>query len=336
MADLNAWLKSGAEPALDPDLPILDPHHHLWDHPGTRYLLEDILADTGQGHNIRATVFVECASMYRASGPEPMRPVGETEFVNGIAAMSASGGYGETTVASGIVGFADLGLGAAVGDVLDAHQRRAPDRFRGIRHSAAYDSSDAIRNGHTNPPPGMLMDPVFREGFAQLAKRDMSFDAWLYHPQLPDLIDLARSFPETTIILDHIGGVLGVGPYAGRADEIFAEWARSITELAQCQNVVVKLGGLGMKMAGRAWHKRPQPPSSTELAEVWEPYLMHCIDAFGPSRGMFESNFPVDRASCGYGVLWNALKRVAADFSVDEKSALFHDNAARIYRINEI
>ncbi|MBL4721289.1 MAG: amidohydrolase family protein [Alphaproteobacteria bacterium] len=333
MTDQNAWLKSGAEAALEPDLPILDPHHHLWDHPATRYLLEDILADTGEGHNIRATVFVECGSMYRAAGPTPMRPVGETEFVNGVAAMSASGAYGDTRVAAGIVGYADLTLGAAVSAVLTAHQQRAPDRFRGIRHSAAWDSTDAIRNGHTNLRPGMLMDRIFREGFAMLAEHNMSFDAWLYHPQLPELIDLARSFPETTIILDHVGGVLGVGPYAGRSDEIFASWAKSITELARCENVVVKLGGLGMKMAGRAWHKHPQPPSSEELAEAWKPYLMHCIDAFGPSRGMFESNFPVDKASCGYGVLWNAFKRIAVDFSDDEKSALFHDNAARVYQL---
>lgn len=334
MASRDDWVNQGVEDALDPALPICDPHHHLWDLPGYRYLLDEILSDTGSGHNVRSTVFVECASMYRADGPDAMKPVGEVEFVNGIAAQSASGGFGETRVAAGIVGFADLTLGAAVADVLEAQMRRAPDRYRGIRHSAAFDPSDAIRNGHTKPSPGLLGEPAFREGFARLADFGMSFDAWLFHPQIPDLIALARAFPDTAIVLDHVGGVLGIGPYEGRGDDVFAAWSAAITELASCENVSVKLGGLGMKMVGKAWHKRPKPPTSIELAEAWEPYLTHCIEAFGSSRAMFESNFPVDKASCGYGVLWNAFKRVTADFSADEKAALFHDTATRVYRVN--
>jgi L-fuconolactonase len=335
MANRFDWVDQGVEDALDPELPICDPHHHLWNLPGYRYVLDEILSDTGSGHNVRSTVFVECASMYRADGPEAMKPVGEVEFVNGVAAQSASGGFGDTRVAASIVGHADLTLGAAVADVLNAQKQRAPDRFVGIRHSATFDPSDAIRNGHTKPTSGLLGESAFREGFAQLAALDLSFDAWLFHPQISNLTALARAFPDTAIILDHVGGVLGIGPYEGRRDEIFASWSAAITELARCENVSVKLGGLGMKSVGRAWHKNPAPPTSSELAEAWTPYLMHCIESFGPSHAMFESNFPVDKASCGYGVLWNAFKRVAADFSADETAALFHDTAARVYRVSD-
>jgi L-fuconolactonase len=336
MADRFDWVDQGVEDALDPALPICDPHHHLWDLPDYRYVLDEILSDTDSGHNVRSTVFVECASMYRADGPEAMKPVGEVEFVNGIAAQSASGAFGDTRVAASIVGHADLTLGAAVADVLNAQKQRAPDRFTGIRHSAAFDSSDAIRNGHTKPTPGLLGEASFREGFAQLAALDLSFDAWLFHPQISSLTALARAFPDTAIVLDHVGGVLGIGPYEGRRDENFAVWSAAVSELARCANVSVKLGGLGMKSVGKAWHKRPAPPSSTELAMAWAPYLMHCIESFGPSRAMFESNFPVDKASCGYGVLWNAFKRVAADFSADEKAMLFHDTAAHVYRVPDV
>ena len=330
--DRDQWLAQVTEDVLEPDLPICDPHHHLWDHPGRRYLIDELLADTGSGHRVVSTVFVECASMYRAGGPAALRPVGETEFVNGVAAMSASGRYGPTRVAAGIVGFADLTLGERVGETLDAHLA-ASSRFRGIRHAAGWDASDDIRNSHTNPPPGLYLDKTFRRGFAELARRGLSFDAWLYHPQIAELTDLARAFPDTTIVLDHFGGPLGIGPYEGRRAEILAGWRTVIRELAACPNVVAKLGGLVMSINGFGFHKRARPASSAELLEATRDFHLHAIDCFGAQRCMFESNFPVDKVSCSYAVLWNSFKRLASGFSAADKAALFHDTAARVYRV---
>jgi predicted TIM-barrel fold metal-dependent hydrolase len=329
----NPWLDQVSEAALDPTLPIVDPHHHLWDHPTHRYLLDELLADTGSGHNIVATVFVECASMFRADGPEALKPIGETEFVQGIAAMSASGRYGATRAAAGIVGFADLLSGAKVREVLQAHIAASPNRFRGIRHAAGWHVSEAIRNSHSNPPQGLFLSPKFREGFAELKPLNLSFDAWLYHTQIGELTELARAFPDTTIVLDHFGGPLGVGPYEGKADDVFAEWRKSIDALARCPNVVAKLGGINMAVNGFAWHKRERPPNSQELAGATQRYYLHTIEQFGPNRCMFESNFPVDKLSCSYAVVWNAFKRMTASFTAAEKTALFHDTAARVYRL---
>jgi predicted TIM-barrel fold metal-dependent hydrolase len=333
MPTANPWLDQVTEAALDPELPIIDPHHHLWDYPTSRYLLDDLLADTGSGHKIEATVFVECNSMFRASGPESLKPIGETEFVQGIAAMSASGRYGATRVAAGIVGFADLLLGAKVREVLIAHIGASPNRFRGIRHAVGWHASADIRNSHSNPPQGLLLSPIFREGFAQLQPLGLSFDAWLYHTQIAELTDLARAFPETTVILDHFGGPLGVGPYEGQADTVFDDWRKAIDDLARCPNVVAKLGGINMAVNGFGWHKRDRPPTSEELAAATQRYYLHTIERFGPKRCMFESNFPVDKLSCSYAVVWNTFKRMAAKFSAAEKAALFHDTAARVYRL---
>jgi predicted TIM-barrel fold metal-dependent hydrolase len=335
-ADLRAWLaRRPAEAALEPDLPIIDPHHHFWDTPQRgRYLLSELLDDAGGGHNVVATVFVECRSMYRKDGPPALAPVGEVEFVNGIAAMSASGGYGACRVAEGIVGHADLTLGAAVREVLEAELRAGGGRFRGIRHGVSWDPNDAIQKFATRViPPHQLRDAKFREGFAQLAPLGLSFESWQYHPQLGDAIDLARAFPETTIILDHVGGVLGVGPYAGHRQEIIAGWRRDIAELAKCSNVVVKLGGVGMTSFGFDFRERDLPPSSADLAAEWRQYLEPCIEAFGADRSMFESNFPPDKQSGGYTELWNAFKRIAAGASAAEKRALFGGTAARVYRL---
>jgi predicted TIM-barrel fold metal-dependent hydrolase len=331
--DRDQWLAQVKEDILEPDLPICDPHHHLWDHPGRRYLIDELLADMGSGHNVRSTVFVECMSMYRADGPAAMRPVGETEFVNGVAAMSRSGRYGPTRVAAGIVSFADLTLGEDVGPVLDAHIAASP-RFRGIRHAAGWDASDQVRRSHTNPPPGLLGDGRFRRGFAELAHRGLSFDAWLYHPQLPDLTSLARAFPGTTIVLDHFGGPLGIGPYANRRAEVFTYWRGVIRELAGCPNVVAKLGGLVMPINGFGFHRGERPATSAELVDATRDWYLHAIDCFGPARCMFESNFPVDKASCSYHVLWNSFKRIAAGFGAGDKAALFHGTAARAYRLD--
>ncbi len=330
--DQASWLNQVVEDVLEPDLPICDPHHHLWDHPGSRYLLDELLADTGSGHNVVATVFVECASIYRADGPEELRSLGETEFVNGVAAMSASGDYGPARVCAGIVGYVDLTLGSSAGPVLDAHMA-ASDRFKGIRHAAGWDPSEKVRNSHTNPSEGLLLDDEFRAGFAELGKRGLSFDAWLYHPQIPQLTDLARAFPHTTIIFDHFGGPLGIGPYEGRQDQIFAAWQRDVAALAECHNVYAKLGGLVMPVNGFGFHKRERPATSDEIVAATGRYYRHAIDCFGVDRCMFESNFPVDKQSCSYHVLWNAFKKMVADGSPAEKASLFHDTAARAYRL---
>lgn len=330
----SEWLALTPEEVLEPALPICDPHHHLWDHPNNRYLLDEVLADVSfSGHNVRSTVFVECASMYRAASPPEFAPVGETEFVQGIAAMSASGGYGETRIAAGIVGFADLALGERVAEVLEAHVAASPNRFRGIRHASGWHESPDIRNSHTNPPRGLLLDSTFREGFQKLAEYGLSFDAWLYHPQLDELADLAKAFPATTIILDHMGGPLGIGPYEGRHDEVFETWQACMGRVAEQRNVVVKLGGVNMPINGFGWHRRDAPPTSTELLAATRRYYLTCLELFGTERCMFESNFPVDKRSCSYVVLWNTFKRLTEDFSAAERAALFHDNAARIYRL---
>jgi L-fuconolactonase len=328
------WLGRREEAILEPDLPIVDPHHHLVDRANTgRYLLYDLLADTGSGHNITATVYLEWLSMYRAAGPEEMRPVGEVEFANGVAAMAASGGYGKTRVCAGIVGYADLALGARVEPVLEAMISAGGGRFRGIRFISASHPDDGARGSSVNRPAGLLMDRSVREGFARLHPLGLSFDAFMYHTQLAELVDLARAFPDTPIVLDHVGGPIGIGPYAGRRDEVFAAWRAHIAELAGCPNVYIKLGGLGMRLFGFDVHRGELPPSSEQLAAAWRPYIDTCIAAFGPRRAMFESNFPVDKGSCGYQALWNAFKRIAAGASADDKAALFAGTARRFYRL---
>ncbi len=325
------WLDRRHEEILEPDLPIIDPHHHLWDRPGWRYLLDELLADLNSGHTIVATVFLQCRAMHRADGPESLRPVGETEFVNGVAAMSASGGFGPTRVCAGIVGYADLTLGAPVRDVLEAHLRAGGDRFRGIRHTNAWEES--VPRPSNAPRAELLGDAQFRAGFAQLAPLNLSFDAWMYHPQIPELAALARAFPETSIVLNHVGGPLGIGAYAGKRDAMFAQWTASIRDLATCPNVSVKLGGLGMPLTGLGFHTQTEPPSSAQLADASRPYFESCIDAFGAERCMFESNFPVDKESFSYAVYWNACKRLTQGTSAAEKAALFSGSAARFYRI---
>jgi predicted TIM-barrel fold metal-dependent hydrolase len=325
------------EAALEPDLPICDPHHHLWDaREGAvqpRYLLDEILEDMSGGHNIVSTVFIECGAMFKADGPENFRCVGETAFVNGIAAMSASGGYGKARVAATIIGTCDLRIGDAAGDVLDAQIAAGGGRFHGIRRGAFWHASPEIRNHRTNPPEGLLLRDDFRAGFKHLGPRNLSFEVWCAHPQIPYAVSLARAFPDTTIILDHFGGPCGIGPYAGKADEVFADWKGKIDELARCQNVYAKLGGLNMDVNGYGWEHRAKPPTSTELAEATRRYFDYAIEKFGPSRCMFESNFPVDKLSCSYTVLWNSFKLLAKGFSADEKAAMFRGTAERVYRI---
>jgi L-fuconolactonase len=328
------WLDRRREEIIEPELPIVDPHHHLVERPETgRYLLPDLLADTGSGHNVTATVYLEWLSMYRAQGPVELRPVGEIEFANSVAAMAASGTYGTTKVCAGIVGYADLALGASVEKVLEAMIQAGGGRFRGIRYITASHPDQAAWGSPITRPAGLLMDPRVREGFARPAPLGLSFDAWMYHTQLGDLVDLARVFPETPIVLDHVGGAIGLGPYAGKRDEVFAAWSGKIRELAACRNVHIKLGGLGMRMFGFTHHLGDLPPSSEELAAAWRPYIETCIAAFGPERAMFESNFPVDKGSCGYAALWNAFKRIAAGCSAADKAALFAGTATKFYQL---
>jgi predicted TIM-barrel fold metal-dependent hydrolase len=333
---LKAWLtKRPTETALEPDLPIIDPHHHFWDTPHRgHYLLPELLADIGGGHNIVSTVFLECRAMYRKDGPREMAALGEVEFVTGIAAMSASGGYGPCRVAEGIVGGGDLTVGARVRELLEAEVRAAGGRLRGLRHGVAWDSNESVGNYASRVvPPHLVLDPKFREGFAQLAPLGLSFESWQYHPQLSDAVDLARSFPGTTIILNHVGGILGVGPYNGHREEILATWRKDINELAKCPNVYCKLGGLGMVSVGFDFHERDMPPTSEDLAAAWRPYIEGCIEGFGVDRCMFESNFPPDKQSGGYTELWNAFKRITSGASASEKKALYSGTAAKVYRL---
>lgn len=336
MATNDAWLDLVREEALEPDLPICDTHHHLWDHRegrvDARYLMDDVQRDMQTGHNIVSSVFIECRAMYSADGPEEMKPVGEVEFVNGIAAMAASGLYGKTRVAAGIMGFAELRLGSRAKGVLEALMAAAPQRFRGIRRTGAYDPDP--RATRTREPQ-LYLDKSFREGFAELASLGLVFEAVVRHPQLSDVVDLARAFPDTTIVLNHLGCIVGIGAYAGRRAEIFETWKKSIAELAQCPNIVMKLGGINMDYSGFGWHERPKPPSSDELCAATGRYYEAAIAHFGPDRCMFESNFPVDKISCSYPVLWNAFKKMTKDYSADERAKLFHDTAVRVYRLQD-
>src|SRR5580698_10455941 len=327
------WLALRQEEVIDPERPIVDAHHHLWDRGGQRYMIEEITADIASGHNIVATVYVDCRSMYRAGGPEAFRPVGEVEFANGAAAMSASGGYGPAAICAGIVGHANLLLGDGARAVLEAEIVAGNGRFRGIRHSSAWDADPDIAQMYATRPQGLLLDPTFRKGFACLAPLGLSFDAWLFHPQIGELTDLARAFPETKIVLDHCGGPVGRGRFAGKREETFPVWKASIQDIAKCKNVVVKLGGLAMCLLGYDFHLRPKPPSSEEAAAAWRPYIETCIEAFGPARAMFESNFPPDKGQCSYQVIFNAFKRIAAPYSEAEKTALFSKTAADVYRL---
>jgi predicted TIM-barrel fold metal-dependent hydrolase len=327
------WLAQYSEEVIDPQRPIVDPHHHLWDRGGQRYMIEEMAADIASGHNIIATVYVDCRSMYRASGPEAFRPVGEVEFANGVAAISASGGYGPAQINAGIVSHVNLLLGDGARPVLEAEIAAGNGRFRGIRHSSAWDAELEVAGMYAKRPKGLLLDATFREGFACLAPLGLSFDAWLFHPQIGELIDLARAFPDTRIMLDHCGGPVGIGRFAGKREETFPAWKASIQEIAKCPNVSVKLGGLAMRLLGYDFHERPMPPSSEQAAAAWRPYIETCIEAFGANRAMFESNFPPDKGQCSYQVIFNAFKRIAAQYSEAEKTALFAGTATDFYRL---
>lgn len=341
------------EPIIEPELPIIDPHHHLWDrrqrvaemraplHAFEQtiqltplYLLDQLLADLNAGHNIIGTVHVQCGAFYRASGPEALRPVGETEFINGIAAMAASGLYGPVRACAGMVGFADLRLGDSVDAVLNAHVAAGGGRFRGIRHMMAHDGDPAVLGPLAAMPAGLAGEDAVRVAVRRLGARGLSFDAWVLEPQLPEIVSLARACPDTAIVLNHAGTPLGVGAYAGKRDERFPIWRDSIRQLAALPHVHVKLGGLAMPFPGFAGMGPGSQTSSEQLAELWRPWIETCIEAFGPQRCMFESNFPVDRWGASYATLWNAFKRITAGASLAEKHSLYAGAAREFYRLD--
>jgi L-fuconolactonase len=327
----EAWLAQQREEIIEPELSIVDPHHHLWKHPGSVYLFPELVADLSSGHNIRATVFEECHSMYRADGPEELRSLGETEFVTGVAAMSASGGFGPARACAAMVGNVDLTLGSRVEPILEAHIAVSGGRFHAIRFSTAWDTDERVHN--TVPRPRMLAEPSVREAYRCLGRFGLTFDAWVYHPQLSEAAELAASFPDTPIVLNHFGSPILGGPNAGRPAEVFAEWRSGMAALASHQNVHVKLGALPVRRSGAARQADPRPLSSEEIATAWRPFFEVCVEQFGADRCMFESNFPVQKRWCSYAVLWNACKRLAAGASTAEKSALFSATAARVYRL---
>jgi len=332
----NAWLSQVNEEIIDPQRPIIDPHHHLWQNKKNipNYELDNLWGDTRSGHNIIGTVFVECSTNYRKGGPEQMRSVGETDYVASAAEVSLRQTSSGHPPILGIVSHADLRLGADVQEVLDAHHNAANGLLRGIRHSAAYYPDPPAVDRYAGRVEHLMLRKDFRQGFAKLAPAGLTFDAWLLHPQICELTELARAFPETTIIFDHFGGPLGIGPYKDRQADIFSQWKRDVAELARCKNVVAKLGGLAMMINGWGWDTRATPATSDEIVAAHEGYYLHMIDCFGPARCMFESNFPVDKASVSYGVLWNAFKKIAERFTENEKTAMFRSNAERIYRLD--
>ena len=335
MLERDDWLKPFSEAVIEPDLPIIDPHHHLWDRlGGTRYLLDELLLDT-TGHNVRQTVFVECNSMYRADATEPLKCVGETEFVRGIAAQSNHGQYGDMRVGTGIVGAANLLLGAGVQEVLEAHLAASPATFRGIRYKTAWAASVGLVPGGAKQE-GLMNTREFVEGFSMLGRYNLSFDAWLLHPQLEELAELAGKFPDTTIILNHLGGPIGTGPYAKDRSQVFDDWKRGLSSVAAHENVVLKVGGIQMPINGFGWHERATPPTSDELVNANGDWYLTAIDLFGPDRCMFESNFPVERQSCSYTALWNQFKKLSGSFNSTERAALLHDTAMRIYRLDTV
>jgi L-fuconolactonase len=323
----EAWLQRHREDVLEPGLPIVDAHHHFYDRPGWQYLVAEYGADTRSGHAIRASVYMQALTRYRATGPEPLKPVGETEYVANVTEGAVP------QLAAGIVGHADLRLGGAVREVLEAHLEAGRGRFRGVRHLTTWDADASLANTLTAAPRSLLLNDSFRAGLAELAPLGLSYDAWLFFPQLPELIDTAKALPDTTIVVDHCGGIVRIGAYQDRRDEVFERWSASMRELARLPNVHVKLGGLGMRINGFDFDKAEAPPSSELLARTWKPWIETCIEAFGADRCMFESNFPVDKGSYSYVVGWNAFKRLTAGCSASERQALFEGTASRVYRL---
>lgn len=322
------------ETAIEPGMPIIDAHHHLMDRPGWPYLFDAYLADISAGHDIRATVFIESQAMCRANGPQALRPVGETEFAAGVAAMSESGKYGECHINAGIVGHADLAMGDRVAEALDAHIAAGGGRFRGVRQVAlSHPSPEPFRYVLSPPIEGLLRSDAFRAGFALLGPRGLSFDATVFHTQLDDIAALSDAFPDTVIILDHLGFAMGMGMSGDDRRTVFKDWAHALRELARRPNVMAKIGGFGLPFWGFGSDLGDTPPGSDTLARTWRPYIETGIEAFGAGRCMMESNFPVDGMTCDYVTLWNALKKATSDVEAEDRRQLFFETAARVYRV---
>lgn len=328
------WLSCVTEPPLFPELEIVDAHHHLWDREGFRYLLEEFADDIGEsGHRITASVFVQCRTMFRADGPDAYRPVGEVEFVRGVAAQARSGFYGSTRVAAAIVGGANLLMGTSVAPVLEDMAEAGGELFRGVRVPVASHPDPDVRSNPVPAPRGLMVSRAFVDGARELARRNLTLDIWAYQTQLDEVETLARQLPDLQIVVNHAGGPLGVGPYAGRKAEHQQAWRKALSRLATLPNVALKVGGFGMPIMGFGFDKGELPPDSRQLADAIRPYVDRCVSLFGADRCMFESNFPVDKGSFSYGVLWNAFQRIATHWSDDDRHAAFAGTAKRIYRL---
>ncbi|MDA0263244.1 MAG: amidohydrolase family protein [Chloroflexi bacterium] len=333
----NDWLALTTEETLEPEIPICDPHHHFWVHRPEpidyqKYLLPELVADVTSGHNVRSTVFIEVRCEYRQDGPEELKPVGEVEFVQSIADDCATGRFGDVRAASAIIGRADLKLGGGVRPVLEAMQSASPNRFRGVRHSVGWDASPELADREIQ---GALSTTGYRAGAKVLAEMGLILENSLYFPQAAEVVEFARALPELTIVMNHIGGLVRVGPYANRDDEVIPAWRKGVEEMAKCPNIIMKLGGVGQQRFAYGWDERETPIGSEELAESLAPLMDHCIEQFGPDRCMFESNYPVDKISYSYNVLYNAFKRLSKGYSATERAAMFHDTAARVYSIED-
>lgn len=329
-----AWLAQRVEPVLDPSLPIVDAHHHLWEEGGSPYLLGEIRTDLDDGHRVTGTIFVQAHYGYHTGGPAHLAAIGETEKVAAIAKEARRSGCA-TRIAEGIVAFADLTLADRLDETLDAHAAAAGGTLRGIRHSVSRDENFPDGIVIRPAPARMLADPSYRSGLRELGRRGLVYDAMLYHSQIAELVATAKAVPETSFVLDHIGCILGVGPYEGRKSELFKSWRDDMRALADCPNVAVKVGGFGMIVCGARWHERAIPPSSSQLADAWRPYVETCVELFGAERCMFESNFPVDKAMYSYRTLWNAFKRITAGWPEADRSSLFAGTARRVYGLDQ-
>jgi predicted TIM-barrel fold metal-dependent hydrolase len=334
-SDQEAWLGTVREEVIDPERRIVDPHHHLWRHPGIPpYLLDDLWGDTGSGHRIEKTVFMECGAEYKNDGPAHLRSLGEVEFVTELAEASAKGGSDRAEIAA-LISHIDLCESDRVSDTVSIHQETSRGLFRGVRHAGARDAHPEVLMIPGQAPERLYEDTRFRKGVAALGSLGHSYDTWHYHHQNQAFAALARAVPDTTMVLDHFGTPLGVGPYADKREEIFVQWKKDVAEISACENVVAKLGGLAMPDNGFGWMGRALPPTSDEFVETQSRYYLHMIECFTPARCMFESNFPVDKLSLSYPVLWNGFKKIVRDFSEDEKHAMFHGTASRIYRLED-
>lgn len=331
------------EDVIDPEIPVIDSHHHLFDRAPDivahvtkrrRFLIDEYVEMVDTGHRVLGSVVVEVHNMYRTDGPEELRVVGETEFFNGQGAMGASGLWSGVQVAAGIIGPAELRHERAA-DVLDAQIAAAPARFKGVRQTGVWDEDSSIAAAVFPNPPHLYGDPMFRRGFAHLEDRGLTFDAFLMAPQLPDLVDLARTFPGTTIVLNHLGQPVGVGRHAGRLEEERPQWSADMAAVAECPNVVVKMGGLGSLFSGSPSYRVDPSVSSQVLAAEWGPYVETALELFGADRLMFESNLPTD-GSGPFLHVCNAYKRLLSGCTEAEKRAVFAGTAARVYDLGHL